>query len=119
MHVLIVEDHHLLAVGLELLLEEQGHDLVGVVSSGEQAVAAAEQHRPDLIIMDIALEGGMDGIDAAREIRSRLGIRSLFFTGVSDPETRQRAIAADPIAFLDKTSSPDQLRQVIAAIERR
>jgi two-component system, response regulator PdtaR len=86
---------------------------------GEQAVAAAEQHRPDLIIMDISLEGGTDGVDAAREIRSRIGIRSLFFTGVSDPQTRQRAIAADPIAFLDKTSSPDQLRQVIAAIELR
>jgi two-component system response regulator len=115
LRVLIVEDHQLLAVGLELLLEQLNLKLVEVVSTGEGAIIAAERHRPDLILMDIRLEGEMDGIEAAKEIKNRFGIQSLFFTGQTDADTRDRAAVAEPIAFLDKTSTEADLRRVITA----
>jgi two-component system, response regulator PdtaR len=114
LQVLVVENHELLAVGLELLLTQLGHKAVDVVGTGEEAIAAAERYRPDLILMDIGLDGEMDGIEAAQEIRARFGIRSLFFTGMADPETRQRAALVEPIAFLDKTSSKADLARIIS-----
>jgi two-component system, response regulator PdtaR len=115
LRILIVEDHQILAVGLELLLARLGHEAVAIVDNGTDAIAAAERHRPDFIFMDVGLEGDMDGIDAAQEIRTRFGIRSLFFTGLSDPKTRERAALAEPIAFLDKASPKTELARVIGA----
>jgi len=81
LRVLIVEDHQLLAVGLELLLNKLGHEFVDVASTGEDAILLAERQRPDLIVMDIGLDGKMDGIEAARKIGDRFGIRCIFLQG--------------------------------------
>jgi DNA-binding NarL/FixJ family response regulator len=113
LRVLIVEDHQVLAIGLELLLDELGHKLVDVVSTGEDAIRLTERQRPDLIVMNIGLNGDMDGIEAAREIGDRFGIRCLFFTGRTDPETRVRAASVNPVAFLSKTSTAEELRRVL------
>jgi two-component system, response regulator PdtaR len=116
LRILCVDDHQIIAAGLSSLLEELGHELVDFVSTGEEAIGSAERYKPDLIIMDIRLEGDMDGIEAASEIRQRFGIRSIFFSGYADPETRERANRADPVAFLDKTSSQAILARVINAV---
>ena len=100
-------------MGLELLLDELGHELVDVVRTGEDAIRLAERQRPDLIVMDIGLDGDMDGIEAAREIRDRFAIRCIFFTGRTDPETRVRATSVNPVAFLSKTSTEEELRRVL------
>jgi len=121
LRVLIVEDHQVLAMGLELLLDELGHELVDVVSTGEDAIRLAERQRPDLIVMDIGLDGDMDGIEAAREIGDCFGIRCIFFTGRTDPETRVRATSVNPVAFLSKTSTEEELRRILTVFnhERR
>jgi two-component system, response regulator PdtaR len=116
LRILIVDDHQIIRAGLECLVEELGHEIVGVANTREEAVSSADQHKPDLILMDVQLEGESDGIEAATEIRKRLGIRSIFFSGYSDPDTRERANMADPIAFLDKTSSQADLARVINAV---
>jgi two-component system, response regulator PdtaR len=115
LRVLVVENHQLMAVGLNLLLDQLGHTVVETVGTGEEAIVAAERHRPDFICMDIVLDGEMDGIEAAQEIQNRFGVRSLFFTGLSDPETRERAALAQPIAFMDKTIPETQLARAISA----
>jgi two-component system, response regulator PdtaR len=115
LRVLIVENHQILAVGLELLLADLGHTVVGVIDTGEEAIVAAEQHQPDLVLMDVGLDGDIDGVQAAQEIRKRFGLRSIFYTGISNSDTRTRAALADPIAFLDKTSSKADLARVINA----
>jgi two-component system, response regulator PdtaR len=116
MRILVVENHQLMAVGLKWLLTRLGHNVVDVVGTGEEAVIAAEQHRPDFIFMDVGLDGEMDGVIAAQEIRNRFAIRSLFLTGLSDPATRERAALAEPFAFLDKTASKEDLARVINGI---
>ncbi len=66
--ILIVEDEVITAKILENLLVSLGYNVVARVKTGENAIKTAEKHRPDFVLMDIVLEGTMDGIDAAAEI---------------------------------------------------
>ena len=116
LRILVVENHQLFALGLELLLTQLGHKVLEVVATGEEAILRAERHRPDFVVMDVGLDGEMDGVEAAKEIRSRFGIRSLFLTGISDPNTRQQADLAEPIGFLDKGTSKADLARIISQI---
>ena len=72
---------------------------------GQEALLAAAEHQPDLMLMDVNLRGDMDGITAALEIHNRLGIRSVFLADHVDEMMRARAAAAAPVAVLDKTAS--------------
>jgi DNA-binding NarL/FixJ family response regulator len=103
--LLIVEDDFLAAVELEDGLKEAGFDVVGLAASASEAVRLAECMRPALVIMDIRLAGGSDGIDAAAEIFNRFGIRSIFASAFHDPATRARAEAAAPLGWLPKPYS--------------
>lgn len=73
----------------------------------------AEELRPDLIVMDVRLSGGRDGIDAAVEIRAATGIRSVFATAYGDPATRARADLASPAGWVSK---PYTIEALAAAI---
>ena len=66
--VLVVEDESIVAMGIKHKLENMGHIVVEMVSSGENAVRAAREHNPDIILMDIVIKGDMDGIEAAHAI---------------------------------------------------
>jgi len=79
-------------------------------------VQAALEHRPDLVLMDIRLADGTDGIEAASAIKNKLGTRSLFITGFGDPRIRARALALEPVAFLHKPVPSGQLRQTLRTV---
>ena len=113
--LLIVEDEILLATVLESRLIDFGYRVVDIVRAGENAISAAEQLLPDLILMDIRLSGKMDGIDAALEIRKNHDIPLIFMTSCADEDTRQRAAAAEPGGFLPKLTDDRELRTVIEA----
>src|SRR3954469_21097457 len=72
--------------------------------SGQEAILAAAEHQPDLMLVDGDLKGEMDGIAAAVEIHNRLGIRSIVLAEQCDRTVRARAAEALPVAILDKTS---------------
>ena len=109
LRVLIVEDEAVTALNLESTLLKLGHDVVDIVDTAPEAVAAAAAHRPDLVFMDIRLAGGSDGVDAALQIRNSCDIPSVFLTAHSDARTRSRAAAARPLDFLVKPFSPDKI----------
>lgn len=117
MRILIAEDEAIAALDLETYLLTLGHEVVDVVSTGPAAVAAAVAHRPDVVFMDIRLDEGTNGIDAALEIRSRLDIPAIFLTAHTDPVTHRNALAARPIDYLVKPYARGQidsaLRQVL------
>lgn len=118
--VLIVEDEWVLAASAEAALEEARCIVVGIATTADEAIVLAEAERPDLVLMDIRLRGPRDGIDAAREIRSRFGIRSLFVTAHSDAETRRQGDEADPAGWIQKPVSGDDLvAYVYACLGRR
>lgn len=102
LRVLIVEDEFFIALDIQAILEADGHSVLGVATSAEEAVQAAQTLLPDVVLMDVRLAQGSDGVEAAQEIRARFNIRSLFVTANVDAQTRLRAASADPLGFLEK-----------------
>ena len=113
--ILIVEDEAIPAMLLEEMVEDLGFTVCGKAVSGPGAVMAAEDYRPDLVLMDIRLAQGTDGIDAAIEIRQRLGIPSLFMSAFSDQATMVRAQAAQPVGFVGKPYDDARLGAALTA----
>jgi len=102
MDVLIVEDERLISLATSKMLEHLGHRVLARLPSAEEALARLETIRPDFVLMDIHLEGRMDGIAAGDIIRERWHIPVVYTTAYTDPDTRRRADATKPLAFLAK-----------------
>lgn len=117
--VLIAEDEIVLAMGIEKSLKSFGYEVTGKVTRGENAIMMAIDKKPDIVLMDIHLEGKIDGIEAAKEIHRKLNIPIIFLTAYSDEETFKRAIEAAPYGYLGKPFRPDDMRTTIeTAISR-
>lgn len=112
--VLIVEDEIINAMALANTIPAWGWLVTEMVTSGKDAIRAAEAQRPDIVLMDIAIQGEIDGLDAAREIGGRLGIPVIFMTGFDDERTMQAARELKPVAVLVKPLHPDRLRELLA-----
>jgi CheY-like chemotaxis protein len=116
LRVLIVEDEFFISLDTEALLRDLGHTPVGIAVSADEAIAMAERHMPDVVLMDIRLSGAGDGIHAAEAILSRFGIASIFVTANTDPHTRQRALAVGGLGFIEKPVTKDRLIAGLKAI---
>ncbi|MCW2239987.1 response regulator [Azospirillum canadense] len=111
--ILIVEDDRVVARDIREQLARMGHVVVGTSASGEDAIQLANRHQPDLVLMDIRLEGEMDGIEAARRIRDVHQIPVVFLTAYANDETVQRASMTEPFGYLLKPFEEPQMRTVI------
>jgi len=112
--ILIVEDEALIALALRKEFEKFGYDACDLVFSGEDAIAKAEHDKPDVVLMDIKIQGEIDGIKAAQQIHSRFGIPIAFISGYVGQETREKAQTVDPIAYFVK---PFRFRKVLETID--
>ena len=113
--ILIVEDEFLIAMECEWILTDAGHEVVGLAADEQQALFLAESARPDLILMDIRLARGGDGIEVAKAIRTGCGIRSLFVSAHAERATRDRGRAADPVGWLVKPYTAGMLLDAVDA----
>lgn len=113
--ILIVEDEALIASYIEEVLGESGFSVAGIAASGPEALALAAETGPTLALVDIRLTGPIDGIELACLLRQKLGLPSIFLSGLADAETTRRAEAAQPLGFLPKPFLPSQ---VFNAIDR-
>ena len=111
--IMVVEDEGIVALDIQSKLESKGYEVPAVVSSGEEAVRQAEATSPDLVLMDIQLEGEMDGIQAAEQIRHRFDIPVVYLTAYSDDSTLQRAKIAEPFGYLLKPFEERELHSTI------
>ena len=111
--ILIVEDDRIVARDIQHQLSRMGHVVVGMSASGEEAVRLACSHQPDLVLMDIRLEGEMDGIEAARLIRDAQRIPVVFLTAYANDDVVQRASLTAPFGYLLKPFEEPQMRTVI------
>jgi len=100
--IFVVEDDIVLAKSIQRQLKHLGHALVAIAETGEDAINIARERTPDVILMDIRLNGLMDGIEAAEEIRRRHDAPIIFMTSHDDEETFDRAKMADPGGYLLK-----------------
>ena len=111
--ILIVEDERIIAKGIEKRLKGLGYDVAGLVSTGEEAVQKAAELRPDLILMDIRLGPGMDGVEAANLIRTRFHVPVVYLTAHSDNATLQRAKVTEPFGYILKPYEDKDLQTAI------
>ncbi len=110
--VLVVEDEPVIGSLIETTLAGLGHKPV-LVRSGAEALETAEKARPDVVFMDIELEGGMDGIEAATLLRERYSQQVVYLTGESDPRTVERAMTTEPFGYVVKPFTADGLRSAL------
>ena len=112
--ILVVEDENVVALDIQRDLVSFGYDVPATASTGQEAIEMAAGLRPDLVLMDIRLRGGVDGIEAAEEIRTRFNIPSIYLTAYADPATVSRARLTGALGYLIK---PFGERDLHAAVE--
>jgi PAS domain S-box-containing protein len=100
--ILIVEDERITALDIKYRLEDSGYVVSGIASSGQAAIKKAEETNPDLVLMDIMIEGDMDGTQAAFQIHTRFGIPVIFLTAYADENTLRKAKIAEPSGYILK-----------------
>jgi signal transduction histidine kinase len=111
--ILVVEDERLVATALQNELEHFGYTVSGIAGSGNEAVRKAVETRPDVVLMDIHLQGRMDGIEAGREIRDRCGIPVVYLSAFADAQTVARASETEAFGYLLKPYEERELQTTI------
>jgi PAS domain S-box-containing protein len=111
--VLVVEDESAIAITIEDTLRSFGYNVPAIVCSGEQAIKKVVEVGPDLVLMDIRLEGSMDGVEAAEQIRLDFNIPVVYLTAYTDDNTVQRAMVTEPFGFITKPFEPIELHIAI------
>lgn len=111
--ILVVEDEAIIAEHIAILLKNMGYSVVGIVASGEDAINVSEQMKPDLVLMDIMLQGEMDGIEAAQKISNCFEIPVVYLTANADDQTLKRASRTLPFGYLIKPFKAKELQVTI------
>jgi signal transduction histidine kinase len=111
--ILIVEDEALVAQHIEEQLEDFGYEVLSSVSYGELASEEVKLHQPDLVLMDIMLKGEMNGIEAARQIKTISSVPVVFLTAYGDMGMFEKAKSTKPYGFLTKPFRPQELHAAI------
>lgn len=117
--VVIADDHEVVRAGLEQLIDTfDDVELVGAAANGEEAVAVCLRHKPDLVLLDLAMPA-MDGIEATRRIREALPETNVVaFTSFSDRDRILQAVDAGAIGYLLKDAEPEELHRAVLAAAR-
>ena len=112
--ILVVEDESIVAMDIRTCLAGHGYRVIGCVPSGEEAIARVAESRPDLVLMDIRLQGEMNGIEAARRIMESFQVPSLFLTSYVDREMLAQAKGLNAVGYVLK---PFEDRELGVAVE--
>ena len=101
-NILIVEDESIVAKDIQHSLKKLGYTVVGICSTGEDAIRTAEEMKPDIVLMDIMLKEEMSGIEAAAQIREKLNIPVIYLTAYADESTLNKAKVSEPYGYIIK-----------------
>ena len=111
--ILIVEDEGILAMKTQADLEQMGHEVVGIVDNGKEAIKIAKSEEPEIILMDIVLKGRLNGIEVSGIICGNNGCKIIYMTAHADNVTIEAAKKVKHVGFLFKPFDPDQLKKVL------
>ncbi len=111
--ILVVEDELIIAKGVEKRLIALGYSVIDIVPTGEEAVETALKEIPDLVLMDVCLQGKMDGVMAAEKIRSEADIPVIYLTAYADSDTLARAKVTEPFGYIVKPFQDFTLKSAI------
>ena len=112
--ILVVEDERIIALDLQDQLVGLGYSVPAIVSNGADAMRLAEQLRPTIVLMDVFIEGDMDGIETAEELYRRFRIPVVFLTAYSGEQLLERATGTMPFGYLLK---PFETRELHATLQ--
>ena len=111
--ILIVEDESIIAEDIADSLMALGYQVTAIVHSGEEALESAAQERPDLVLMDVNLQGEIDGITAGEKMRSRFQIPVIYLTAYADENTLRRVNSTKPFGYIVKPFEEKNLHTTI------
>ena len=111
--IMVVEDEAMIAEDIKRTLEEMDYEVVAICSSGEEAVSMAINKKPELLIMDIMLEGKISGIEAVKRIHNHKEIPVIFLTAYADDATIKSASETAPYFYLVKPFNETDLKAAI------
>jgi diguanylate cyclase (GGDEF)-like protein len=117
--ILVIEDERIIARDICKTLEEMGYVVCGTGRSSNEALDQAAAHHPDLVLMDIRIDGQLDGVEAAAELKRRRKVPVVFLTGNTDEDTLERAVRAEPDGYLSKPFTRATLRSAIEVALQR
>jgi len=113
--IMIVEDEILIGLMLAKNLRSSGYIVGEVTTTGEEAIERVGMELPDVILMDVTLAGEMNGIEAAKKIKTEFGVPVIIFSGYNDKSFHEQAMQAEPVAVLEKLGP---FSDITAAIEK-
>ncbi len=106
----------ILSLQLEMQIKLMGYEIAGKANNATDAIEMIKEKNPDLVLMDIILAGEMDGVDAISTIRDFSDVPVLYLTGNGDEQTRRRAHASRPVAYIVKPVDMLLLKKTINEI---
>lgn len=112
--ILIVEDESIVAFDLKRMLLNLNYDVPDIVTSGEKAIRKAVEEKPDLIIMDVMLNGPITGVEAAARIKGVMNVPIIYLTAYADTETLKSAKVTEPYGYILK---PFEEKVLLSTIE--
>ena len=107
--ILVVEDEGIIAQDIQNTLKKLGYAVPAIAYSGKEGIEKVQEIQPDLVLMDIVLGGGIDGIEAAEQIRRRFHIPVVYLTAYADEKTLQRAKITEPFGYILKPFEEKEL----------
>lgn len=113
LNILLVEDEGVAAMLIERQLKSIGHAVANHVTTGESAIESVRKCKPCVILMDIRLKGGIDGIETATSIKNEMDIPIVFITGFEHRNVREKAEKLNPLGFLIKPIDVAQLKAIL------
>jgi PAS domain S-box-containing protein/putative nucleotidyltransferase with HDIG domain len=111
--ILVVEDESIVARDIRNMLLGLGYEVTAVVSGAKIAVQKAEETRPDLVLMDVMLQGEVTGVNAAEHIYTKFSIPVVYLTAYADSSTVQRAKKTEPFGYIIKPFEERELQTTI------
>jgi PAS domain S-box-containing protein len=111
--ILLIEDEAIVAADIRARLTALGYSVPAIAASAEEAVQRAHELHPDILVVDIVLEGLIDGVEAVRQIRTRLDIPVVYLTAYADEKTVERAKLTEPVGYILKPFDERELRFTI------
>ena len=111
--ILIVEDEKIISHDIKRILMKFGYEVLGIAVSGKEVLAQIKKQKPDLILMDIVLEGDLSGIETAEKIKEHWNIPIIYLTAFADEQTLQRAMITIPYGYILKPFEEKELYAIV------
>jgi NarL family two-component system response regulator LiaR len=120
MRIVLVDDHRVVARSLKAYLESfEGLEVVGMAGSGEELLKRLEEWAPEIVVQDLLLPGGMDGVETTRRVKERApGVKVIVLTASTDEARMMGALRAGAAGYVRKDAEPERLLEAVRAVAR-